>query len=204
VNDPEFHQLSKRLAVWHRYDSAVKTELFSTALVTAAGIYIVDPTLLTDDQFQLLAQTAPAAGVVITNANHTRAVVEFSERLSVPIFAAPNALADSTLKNAHQTGDGVVLPGGLEIIEISGAAPGEIALHHADDGGTLIIGDAVINLEPYGFTLLPRKYCENQNEMRRALRKLLDRPAQRLLFAHGTPVLSAGTDHLRQLLDDDA
>src|SRR5436853_3172659 len=91
VVEPEFHQLSQRLWVWRRYDPAIKTELFSTALQTAAGVYLVDPTPLTECQLRSLFETTSASGVIITNANHARSAVEFSQRLSIPVFAAPLA-----------------------------------------------------------------------------------------------------------------
>ena len=83
---------------------------------------------------------------------------------------------------------------------IDGAATGETAFHFADDGGTMVIGDALINLEPYGFTLLPAKYCSDQRAMRRSLRRLLEWPFERLLFAHGTPILTAAREQLETLL----
>ena len=84
--------------------------------------------------------------------------------------------------------DGEEICEGLHVIGIEGAPPGEIVLHYAVDGGTLIVGDALINFEPYGFTFLPAKYCSNQKQMRRSLRKLLDDKAERILFAHGVPI----------------
>jgi glyoxylase-like metal-dependent hydrolase (beta-lactamase superfamily II) len=86
------------------------------------------------------------------------------------------------------------------VLGIEGAAAGEIALHYAPDSGTLIVGDALINFEPYGFTFLPGKYCSNEKEMRRSLQRLLGYEAERILFAHGTPILSGASDRLRELL----
>jgi hypothetical protein len=39
--------------------------------------------------------------------------------------------------------------------------------------------------------------------MRRSLRKLLDYKAERMLFAHGMPILSGASDRLQRLLDSD-
>jgi len=86
------------------------------------------------------------------------------------------------------------------VIEIEGAAAREIALYHPKDGGTLIFGDALINFEPYGFSLLPQKYCLNQKRMRRFLRKLLLPPIERMLFAQGIPTLFGAAARLRKLL----
>jgi glyoxylase-like metal-dependent hydrolase (beta-lactamase superfamily II) len=87
------------------------------------------------------------------------------------------------------------------VIGIEGAGEGETALHYDRDGGTFIIGDALINFEPYGFTFLPAKYCSNQKQMRRSLRKLLAYKAERMLFAHGTPILSGASERLQGLLN---
>ena len=59
------------LFVWQEYDSAVKAELFSSAIVTWAGLCIVDPIPLVDKRE--LMDVAPVSGVVVTNSNHLRA-----------------------------------------------------------------------------------------------------------------------------------
>ena len=64
-----------------------------------------------------------------------------------------------------------------------------------------IIGDALINFAPYGFTFLPAKYCSNQKQMRQSLGKLLAYKAERMFFAHGLPILSAASERLRGLLE---
>jgi glyoxylase-like metal-dependent hydrolase (beta-lactamase superfamily II) len=99
--------------------------------------------------------------------------------------------------------NGTAIGGELEVIEIGGAVAGEIALYHASNGGTLIVGDALINFEPYGFTFLPRKYCLDEKQMRSSLHQFFARPAERMIFAHGMPILSGATARLRQLLNAD-
>ena len=68
--------------------------------------------------------------------------------------------------------------------------------------GTLIFGDALINMGSNGFSFLPNKYCFNPKLMRRSLRKVLDYPCERILFAHGTPILSQAKSRLTNLLRD--
>ena len=87
------------------------------------------------------------------------------------------------------------------MIAIAGAAPGEIVVHYAANAGTLIIGDALINFEPYSFAFLPAKYCSDQREIRCSLRKLMDYGAERILFAHGTPILFRASQRLEALLN---
>ena len=198
---PDFCQLIPGLWTWQVYDPAVKADLSSTGLATtAAGTYIIDPVLLNEED---LAQLGAVAGIVLTNANHERAAAQFFNRFSLPIFGRPESLAALKGKATIETVEGKKIGGELEVILIEGAAPGEIALYHPGNGGTLIVGDALINFGPYGFAFLPGKYCRNEKEMRRSLLQLLLRPTERLLFAHGTPILSGGTARLRRLLDSD-
>jgi hypothetical protein len=85
---------------------------------------------------------------------------------------------------------------------IDGAPVGEIAIHLEDRNGTMVIGDALINFEPYGFALLPPKYCTDAKVMRRSLAKLLDYSFERMLFAHGLPILAGARERLAQLLNE--
>ncbi len=99
--------------------------------------------------------------------------------------------------------DGQQLAGSLSVITLDGGPDGEIALHSSDHGGTMIVGDALINFEPYGFTLLPAKYCTNSKQLHKSLHKLLAYSFERMFFAHGTPILARARARIEQLLDND-
>jgi glyoxylase-like metal-dependent hydrolase (beta-lactamase superfamily II) len=137
------------------------------------------------------------ARIVITNANHARNAATFAHSYSAPIFAPPELRGELHSRNLQH---GLAI-GPLRVIRIEGAADGEFALYHADDGGTLIMGDALINFDPHGFTLLPRKYCTNQKQMIRSLRKLLDLDFSRIFFAHGNPIMIRAREQLEALLN---
>jgi glyoxylase-like metal-dependent hydrolase (beta-lactamase superfamily II) len=194
---PEFTQVRSGLWVWQVYDRAVKSELFSTAISTTAGLCLIDPVPLAEPS---VGDAGWIAAIIITNANHQRASLDYAGRFSVPILGHPDALAG--LKPDRSDGlSQIASVTGLEPLEIEGAVAGEIALYQPFDGGTLIVGDALINLEGYRFTFLPSKYCLNQKQMRLSLRKLLSLPVERILFAHGTPLVSGAAERLRQLLN---
>ena len=197
----EFDRLSPRLFIWHRHDPEVKADLFSTGLVTAAGIFLVDPFAANTESFADAIAGAKVAGVVVSNANHARSCVEFAERFAVPIFAHHEARAALRPAAVTEIVDGTRLSDELAVVGIKGAAPGEIALHCQSEGGTAIIGDALINFGAHGFTFLPGKYCSNAKLMRKSLRKLLDYRFERILFAHGMPILERGRSRLEELLD---
>lgn len=192
----EFSRLSAAFAIWHGYDDKIKAELFSTALVTGSELTIIDPIVLPDTYRPELESLGSIARIVITNANHARDAANFAHTPSVPIFAP----AELTLPNSYALHDALEI-GPLRVIRIEGAAAGEVALYHPDDGGTLIMGDALINFDPHGFTFLPRKYCINQKQMIRSLRKLLECDVARMFFAHGNPLMSRAHERLEALLN---
>jgi hypothetical protein len=196
----DFDRIARHLSVWHAYDTRAKAELYSTFLLTSGGAYLVDPVPLQSEALDELLGPARVTGIIVTNGNHLRATTDYSARFSVPIFVTSAAFAETSHGFLH-VADRDKIGNEFGVIEIAGAGPGEIALHHSADKGTLVMGDALINFKPYGFTFLPGKYCSNEKEMRRSLRKLLDYKAERILFAHGTPILSGASDRLRDLLD---
>jgi glyoxylase-like metal-dependent hydrolase (beta-lactamase superfamily II) len=186
----ELIEITPALRIWQSYDPVIKAELFSTALGTRGGIFLVDPIRLENEQLGHLQKRGHISGIVVTNSNHHRAAAWYSEQFGVPIFAHDDAFADQKPERFNELRDGAKAGDETEVIEIEGAPAGELALHHPAEGGTLIIGDALINFDPYGFALLPAKYCRNQKQMRSSLRKLLDREIERIFFAHGTPILA--------------
>jgi glyoxylase-like metal-dependent hydrolase (beta-lactamase superfamily II) len=194
----EFARISPGYALWHTYDRSLKTELFSTALVAGNELTVIDPIALPFAHQTELESLGRVAKVVITNANHARDAATFAHCYSAPIFAPPELSAE--FPNSHSLQDAHAI-GRLRVIRIEGAAEGEFALYHRDDAGTLIVGDALINFDPHGFTLLPRKYCTNQKQMIRSLRKLLDLDFARIFFAHGSPIMIRARERLESLLN---
>ena len=196
----EFDEIAHGVLIWQVYDPSVKADLFSTALETPAGTYLVDPVGLGVVATQNLGGHTKVAGIVVTNENHERAARWFAERFSVPIYLHAGLGSPDTLPGAIGLQDKEEITPGLRALAIDGAPAGEIALHCEAEGGTMVVGDALINFEPYGFGLLPVKYCRDFKLMRRSLPKLLNYPFERLLFAHGTPILSGARARLEHLL----
>lgn len=198
---PELEQVSPAIFVWQAYDSKVKADLFSTALETDAGTYVVDPIPLAPEGLLTLQAHHPkTAGIFVTNANHARAATEFARTFSVPLYVHDELRGSPDFLQATGVQDGEVIADGLTAVALDGGAAGEMALHHNDNRGTMVVGDALINFEPHGFALLPAKYCLDPKRLRQSLGKLLDYAFERMLFAHGTPILSGARPRLERLL----
>lgn len=196
----ELEPIVPGISIWRVYEPAVKAELFSTALTTDSRVYLVDPIPLATDALAELPMAGKIIGILVTNANHGRAAAEFARKFFVPIHVHHSLCETAEFEGASGVHDGQTLAGELTAITIDGGATGEMALHRFQDGGGIVIGDALINFEPRGFGLLPAKYCLDAKLMRRSLRKLLDYSFERLFFAHGTPILSGARAKLEQLL----
>jgi hypothetical protein len=199
----ELHHLAPSLAFWHAFDSASKSELFSTAVADETGrLLLIDPIPLSASALASLRPMGSPTAIVVTNSNHARAAEQYSREFNLPVFADPatTAAVSTSFEPVESLGS---LISGLSVISIEGAAPGEIALHFRHGNGTVIVGDSLIHFDPYGLALLPKNYCRDQREMRRSLRQLLSCKSSRLLFAHGMPILNQAMSRLESLLHDD-
>jgi glyoxylase-like metal-dependent hydrolase (beta-lactamase superfamily II) len=194
----EFTRILPNYALWHSYDRKLNAELFSTALLAGNELTVIDPIALPPAHQRELDSAGLVVRIVITNANHAREAVTFAQSYSAPIFAPLELRAELPLSHCLQHDLAI---GPLRVIRIEGAAEGEFAFYHRDDGGTVIVGDALINFDPHGFTFLPRKYCTNQKQMIRSLRKLLDLDFARIFFAHGNPIMVRAREKLESLLN---
>lgn len=192
----EIEPVAAGISIWRFYDPSVKADLFSTAVETASGAFLIDPIPLAPDALAELESRGKVAGIIVTNGNHERAAAQFAEKFRVPIYIDPTVATHlSGIAPVRENG----FPLGMTAVAIEGGPAGEIAIHFAD---TLVIGDALINFEPYGFALLPPKYCADAKMMRRSLAKLLDYSFERMLFAHGLPILASARDRLELLLNE--
>jgi glyoxylase-like metal-dependent hydrolase (beta-lactamase superfamily II) len=198
----EITQISASLHLWQLYNASVKSDLFSIAIGTDRKISVVDPVPVRDEILQGFLRGRTITAIFVTNANHCRASLEFSEKFNAPIFAHKSTCAACDFPSACEVKDGETFATNLSAVEIEGAVAGEMAIYHAEDGGALIIGDALINFEPYGFTFLPPKYCSDAKKMRRSLQRLLDYQFERMLFAHGLPLMHSARKKLEALLHD--
>lgn len=192
----DFQSPAPSLFTWHAYEPEVKCDLSSCAIATDAGLIFVDPIELAEPAFARLLLGRKPAAILLTNGNHTRAAEKFRARLRVKVFAARDAAGLDLIPDATLA-DGQDAPGGMKVIALPGAGPGEIALV---GHGIACIGDALIHLPPEGLRLLPDKYCADAAQNRDSLRKLLSCDFQVMTFAHGAPLVESARARLQKLL----
>ena len=159
---------------WHAYDPSCKAELWSTSFSSPEGSVLFDPI---DWPRNSPLPDSPVQ-IVRTNGNHDRNCAGMAEKTKGPISTAAT---------------------GFTALPLPGAGEEETAFFHPLSG-TLVVGDALINLAPHGLMLLPDKYCTDPGLLKKSLRTLLVLPVRRIFFAHGDPILQDGLERIRKLL----
>ncbi|MCX8512096.1 MAG: hypothetical protein ORN83_10060 [Chthoniobacteraceae bacterium] len=202
VTAESIREISSGVWIWHAYDESVRTELYSTAVAAEFGLVIIDPIDLVHDAFHQLAKHAPAAAIVLTNGNHSRAAVRFRERFGAPVFAHNDAVGELTTFVDGALRPGRPVAGSLEVLQLPGAGLGEIALFHRKAKGEchLHFGDALVNLDPHGLIVLPEKYCLSASLLAESLQSLPHEDLSLVTFAHGEPLLAPATEKIRSLV----
>jgi hypothetical protein len=198
----EVHALPEGVFYWEAYDPAVKTDLSCCAIRTAEGLVFVDPIPLAPPALAELLDLAGSVPlcVLVTNANHLRAAADFRERFGIPLLAHAQAAPELGATPDRLVSADELIGGSLRVLEMEGAAAGEIALYAA--GRSLHFGDAMINVAPYGLTPLPKKYALNHPRLVRSLRIVAELDYHLLTFAHGTPLRGQPSHPAPTLLRD--
>ncbi|HET9374770.1 MAG TPA: hypothetical protein VFO40_07345 [Chthoniobacterales bacterium] len=197
----DFAWVNDAVAFWQEYDRASRTDLSCSAHRVEDGLYLIDPIRLAPEATTALVERAVPRGILLTNGNHGRAARLYAKQWQIPIFAPAHI--------EHELGftpDGELKPGEvywnqLEVFDLAGAGPGEVAIYRRDME-ILSIGDAFLHLPGFGFAMLPEKYCLDLQRLEAAARQLRDIPIRLLTFAHGYPVTMKAQERLRELLGD--
>ncbi|MDX2080697.1 MAG: hypothetical protein SFU53_07920 [Terrimicrobiaceae bacterium] len=188
----EFDRLARDVVIWHSYQAAVRAGCGSTAVRVQTGWVVFDPLPLEEVAWAALLGIAPVTAIVLTSGNHERASSDFARRSGSLVHAPAGARGEVRADVFHEA-DAIVH--GFRSISLPGAGPGETAW---TDGSTLVIGDALINLD--GLALLPDKYCSDPKLLRRSLRVLLSETFERVTFAHGEPLVEQANDRLSEFV----
>jgi glyoxylase-like metal-dependent hydrolase (beta-lactamase superfamily II) len=180
---------------WHIFDPQVKTDLWSSIIVSKRNVLLIDPTEIEVAEIQKLGRPL---GILVTSGTHERAAHEMSEKLEIPVASSVEAGTSFDLP-PHILLNPFSLFYDCLVIPLPGGGPGECAFFH-NESKTMIIGDALIHLESTGFAILPEKYCQNLRELKKSLKKLLKYDFQHFMFAHGSPILHDAKEKLKDLL----
>jgi glyoxylase-like metal-dependent hydrolase (beta-lactamase superfamily II) len=192
--------VSPSLLFWQAYDVRCRADLSSCAHLVDGQICLVDPIELSRGTIEELPLVAPPKMIVLTNGNHARAALQFKERFKIPIFAHQDAREGLEIALDGFLDENSRISDDCQIIPLTGAGPGEIAIYWGASG-VLSIGDALINLPGSGFCPLPKKYCEDSKELTKSLGKLASIRVRAITFGHGLPIVADAGERLLQVIN---
>jgi hypothetical protein len=178
----------------------------SSYYVEPAGA-LIDPRM-PDEGADWLAGRARPQQVVLTSGLHVRHAAQFADAFGCVVRASPEAL-DRVGGNldAELYRDGDEIAPGITALRIGALCPDEYALHVAVAEGAIAFADALHSYgDEIGFfsdDLLGDDPAAVKAGLRDALRALLARDFDHLLFAHGEPIIGGGKAVLRAFLRED-
>jgi glyoxylase-like metal-dependent hydrolase (beta-lactamase superfamily II) len=196
----EIQQVTNELFHWSAFAPELKCELSSSAYLSKGSLVLIDPIQLTEEALQQLLKHGTPRAILLTNENHERSTDWYRRHFRIPVCVPSPCSRQLSLKpKAEVFVQETDVVYGLQPRFIPGATVGETAYWNGE--GTLIVGDALVNLEPDGLALLPDKYCENAAQNRESLKNLLALPVQVATFAHGLPLRENVLSRLQALLN---
>ncbi len=138
--------------------------------------------------------------ILLTIFWHERSTAELAERYGAGVWAHEGAAGriEAAVSNPFLPGD--VLPGGL--IGIDGQRAFE-TMYWLPEHRALVPGDSLLGDGDGGLQVAPEGWLRDttRDELKLALRALLDLPVELVLVTHGEPVLEDGHAALAAALD---
>ncbi len=186
------------LWAWSSLQEEWKVDFSCCAWNDKGGLVLVDPVKLDDANLAKLEKVSKPSAILLTSQNHERDVDWFRARYGIKVHVHRDAVPGIDITPDELFSDGARLPGGLTAVHSPGTCSSETAFHTPDQGGILLIGDALMNTSQ-GLVFLPDDYCKDSKQSRESVRKLLALSFETMTFAHGDPIARGAKAKLKAL-----
>ena len=139
--------------------------------------------------------------VIATNKHHLRDTQWWVERYQIPLAMHESETNDYGFEVSRKLKDGDKIESSCRILHLPGKTEGEIGIYIEEDGGTLILGDALVG-DPMGkVKLLPKEKIQDQDRLEQSLQRLRTLSFERLLVGDGEPLLAGAKAVVVKFLD---
>jgi glyoxylase-like metal-dependent hydrolase (beta-lactamase superfamily II) len=188
------------------------------AVQTEEGLVLIDPFNLSCETTRQLEAIGTPGHVLITNLNHDRDAMDYRRRYGAKIWGHRDLSNYFKFKFDFVFDDGDTVPGDLEAILLPGTFRGETVFLDSREGGSLIAGDAIFNVNldefglagnamgaigwPDGLSTMPRFLMRDEKRAIKSYEQLLERDFTRIFMTHGKPVLDDAKAPLRTALKE--
>jgi glyoxylase-like metal-dependent hydrolase (beta-lactamase superfamily II) len=164
---------------------------------TSEATVLIDPLLPHDDEeqfWQFVDGLELPVEVLLTASWHRRDAYRVAERCGTTVWAHEVAAKHVDFPTRSDE-----LPAGVEAFVPEGDREGQVAFY-LPDHETLVVAEFFRGTED-GLKLAPSPTLLDLDAFHRSMRKLLDLPIERVLVAHGVPVLRNGRRAVAEALD---
>lgn len=139
--------------------------------------------------------------LIATNKHHLRDAQWWMEHYQIPLAMHESETNDYGFEVSRKLKDGDRIEARCRILHLPGKTEGEIGIYVEEDGGTLILGDALIG-DPMGkVKLLPKEKIQDRERLEQSLQKLRTLSFERLLIGDGEPLLAGAKEVVIKFLD---
>jgi len=192
-----FAEVLPGIFFWQSYSPEHKVDFTAHAILLGQELVCFDPVPLADKAFAKLSALGKPAAIVVTNANHERACQEWQQQWGVSIWATKES--GLSIKGLKFFAPDAVTWKGFELHQLPGGSPGELSFRVGSQS-LVLLGDAIVNLPDHPLQLLSERYCESREALKKSLADLVLVPFERLLMAHGRPILHGASKKVTELL----
>lgn len=144
--------------------------------------------------------------IYLTNRHHYRQSGQLVARFGCEVWCPEEGLHEFTHgEKVRPFRFGGTLPGGIEAVEIGALCPDETALLVPRGRGLVALADGVVRDGDGPLSFVPDEYMGDdpvavKKGLREAYGRLLERPFDTLLLAHGWPVVGNGHEALAEFV----
>jgi len=179
-----------------------------------AGVMaLVDPLPLSDEEIREVERLGRPTHILATCNYHIRESESLRQRWGCKLCLQEEQLGDAEVAIDETFRDGDLLWDLVQVIRVRNLRfPEEVAFLVREDGGLMIVGDAVCGGRkdfgiPEGEIRIPLPgeffFPAGADEGRKSLRRLLEFRYEKMCFAHGTPVFDSPKEALERFLQDE-
>ena len=189
------------LLLWSHFDEDRNIDFNSIVWVRPAGNVVFDPLPASDHDLRHLASLGQTSAILLTNSDHVREAVAFSELTGAEIYGPAGEKNNFPIPCTHWLTDRDEPFPGLQTYALEGSkTPGELAF--VLDGTTLITGDLIRSHSGGSLMLLPSDKLADPAKAKDSLGRLLSEiHVEAVLVGDGWPVFRAGHERLRELFE---
>jgi len=207
VNSRHVIELSERLSYWTephpnwRPNPEWPKEVGCVIYAAPDALVLIDP-LVRDDLSptawdwldRAVEEADGSVAVLLTAPWHERSTRDVVKRYAAEVWVEPVARQRIRDLPTLRT-----IPAGIEVFTPRGVSEGQVALFITEER-TLVVAEFFLGT-PSGLHLCPSPATGDIGEFARSLDELRLLPIERVLVAHGQPVLGAGADAIAAALD---